>query len=310
MDYQFDVKRVNDWKSHLITEGYVVVTGILTQPEIEQGLSMFLEQFGNDGHDGFIDDVNFSYSSFAWFCRTHPNVLAIYKEIYGLSSVTDLITAIDRGSAISNRLSPDLDEATRFWLHVDYPLFNSAENRDEPVPEIYQSFLSFVDSGGPTAPGFRVIPRSCNKTYHDRVLSDNADKIKVSNSEDTYWLLSPAFTGEIKDTVISIVSPAGSLTLWKSGMVHDNTTGVYHVDPKSEGSANPLARLVVYLCYAPRFWATEEELTLRRKIYQRKQITTHWPVRFIGLHDDTICQWKHRKIITQFPIIQFLIPFK
>lgn len=47
MAYQFDAKRTKDWKSHLLTEGYVVVTGILTRPEIDEGLSMFLEQFGS-----------------------------------------------------------------------------------------------------------------------------------------------------------------------------------------------------------------------------------------------------------------------
>lgn len=222
----------------------------------------------------------------------------------------DLLTAIDRGSALSNQVSSDLEEATRFWLHVDYPLFSNPEKGDKVVPDIYQSFLSLVNSGGPEAPGFRVVPRSFTNIHHERIRSSNPDKIRSNNNEDTFWLLSPDFSSEIEREVLPIVSPKGSLTLWKSGIVHDNTTGVYNINPNNKDTLDPLARLVVYLCYVPRFWATEEEVLLRRKIYRRKQITTHWPVTFLSLHDDTVCRWPSLKMAVRFPAINSLVPLK
>lgn len=303
MDYQFDCRQVEKWKSYLETQGFVVITGLLTEPEIKVGLASFMEQFDHRDFSGFIDDAGFSYSDFAWSCRTNPKVLEIYQHAYNLNSPQDLITAIDRGSVIPNIPSVDIDEATAYWLHVDYPLLDVGK-RD--IPRIYQSFLSFVDSGGPTKPGLRVIPQSATDENHNRILGDNQHE--DPNRELTYWLLSSEHTDEIEKSIVQVESPAGSLTLWLSGLIHDNTSIV--MKQRNKHGHTPLARLVVYLCYAPKSWATEEELELREQIYKRGQITTHWPCVYLSLHEEAYHRWAWKKMIDKYPIIQQLIPLK
>jgi hypothetical protein len=307
MDYQFDCRQTEKWKSYLQTQGFVVITGILTEPEIQAGLATCIEQFGHHGFTGFIDDVNFSYSDFVWSCRTNPKVLKVYQQLYNLDSPQELITAIDRGSVISNVPSVDIEESTAYWLHVDYPLLDVGKH---DIPRVYQSILSFVDSGGSKKPGLRVVPRSATAENHDRILRDNQDE--DPEQELTYWLLSAAHTDELQSSVVEVESPAGSLTLWLSGLIHDSTTAVYQSDKGNRNSERddnkPLARVVVYLCYAPKAWATAEELELRQLIYKRGQITTHWPCLYLSLHEEAFHRWAWRKMAATYPTIQQLIP--
>lgn len=301
LDYQFDSKRVANWKSHLTTEGFVVINNVLDSNQVQSGLASFIEQFGSATFDGFIDDPAFVYSDFVWSCRTNPEVLKIYQQLYNLESTKQLLTAIDRGTAIPNVLSADPDEAAAYWLHVDYPLLDvKLKNNENEIPPIYQSFLSFVDSGGSNRPGLRVVPRSATTANHERILRDNDD----DGAEPTYWLLSQDHNDDLESEVVEVVSPAGSLTLWLSGLIHDNTTAVIDLG----NSILPLARLVIYLCYAPRSWATAEELQLREKMYKRGQITTHWPVKYLSLHDDGSRRWAWRQMANRYSIISSLIP--
>ncbi len=315
-DYLFDHREVVRWKSHLATEGFVVLTGVLTEEQLKIGLASFIGQFGTDSFAGFIDEPTFVSSDFAWYSRTQPNILQAYAHIYNLQSASELVTAIDRGSAIPNQPTADTDEATAYWLHVDYPLLDVGK---KDIPEIYQSFLSYVDAGGPTAPGLRVVPRSATIENYKRILADNHDGDLSSNPdlEPTYWLLSAEHIDVLESKVVEVVSPAGSLTLWRSGLIHDNTTAVLQADckfklsnRKSKTTQCPLARLAVYLCYAPQSWATAEELELRQLIYKRGQTTTHWPVTYLSLHEEACQRWAWRQMINKYPAIEGLVPIQ
>lgn len=290
-EYMFDFAQTDKWKSHLETEGYVVVTGVLA--DVAEAISLYMDQFQNQGHDGFIDENDFCHSKFAWYCRTRPNVLSVFQKIFGLQNTSDLISSFDRGTCIQTPSNSEDD--TAYWLHIDYPLFSEQPMRCN----IYQSFLSLVDAGGSDAsPGLRVVPWSY--LCLDQVRKDVGPQI--DNRECTHWQISPAFADELVDkekAVVSVYSPAGSLTIWKSGLIHDNTTAT--------ARTHGLSRLVVYLSYAPRLSATKEELEWRKHIYRKGQITTHWPAQHLSLHSDATYRWKHKQMMDEFPEIKFLV---
>lgn len=292
LEYQIDYKDVEKWKHHLSTQGFVVVTNVMSN--VKEAVDEFIKDFGAENHTGFIDDRNFPYSRFAWMCRAHPQVLEVYRSLYELPSTADLITAIDRGSAISN-VTNTSDDASEMWLHVDYPVEQGLKE------QVYQSFLSLME---PMGAGLRVVAMGDEelKQHHARILKDG-------NGATTFWRLSDEHQQELENRLISVDSPAGSLTLWKCGLIHDNTT---IVRPSLKSDEQPLARLVIYLCYGPKTWATEEDILRRQKIYKMQHTTTHWPALHLSTHyagrrkkelliDQT-------KILEDYPIIKNLIP--
>lgn len=294
------MKDTAKWMSHLSTQGFVVVTNVLPEVAKKEAVSEFLREFGEENHQGFMDQRHFHYSRFAWMCRADPHVLSVYQTLYGLSSPSELITAIDRGSAISNVVNTS-EDTKRPWLHVDYPLEEGVFIHGEEVP-VYQSFLSLMDHNGA---GLRVVPmgdEELKRVHHPRIL-------EAANGETTFWCLSDAHQEELRPRLVPVVSPAGSLTLWKSGLIHDNTKTVYP-NPRND----PLARLVVYLCYVPKYWATEEEIAKRQKAYRLQHTTTHWPAIHFSLHyagmrrKDLLTD--QTKILEDYPIIANLIPIK
>lgn len=290
VEYQIDFKDNEKWKHHLATQGFVVITNVM--PNVTEPVQEFIKSCGIVDHLGFINNRNFPYSRFAWMCRAHPQVLEIYRSLYDLPSASDLITAIDRGSAISNVTNMS-DEASEMWLHVDYPL------EERLSVNVYQSFLSLME---PSGAGLRVVPMGEEelKEHHARILAD-------AFGETTFWPLSDAHQQELETRLVPIVSPAGSLTLWKCGLIHDNTTKVQPNDGEQ-----PLARLVIYLCYVPKTWATEEDILRRQKIFRFQHTTTHWPALHLSTHYAGMRKKEHlvdqTKIIEDYPIIKSLIP--
>lgn len=239
LEYQIDFKDTAKWTSYLATQGFVVVTNVMSLPTTKEAVSSFLSDFGADNHVGFMDHRSFPYSRCAWMCRAHPQVLSVYQTLYGLTSPEELLTAIDRGSALSNVVNED---ATEPWLHVDYPLEHGGifVNNREPVL-VYQSFLSLVEPGNGSSPfpGLRVVPMSddeLQREHHPRILA-------AGEGETTFWCLSQAHRNELKSRMVPVVSPAGSLTLWKCGLIHENSRTVH-----CPSATEPLARFTCVTC--------------------------------------------------------------
>lgn len=71
-------------------------------------------------------------------------------------------------------------------------------------------------------------------------------------------------------TKTRVVCPKGSLVLWDSRTIHCG------VEPqKTRPFANQ--RAVVYLCYAPRSQMTPKMLEKKKKAFQEKRTSSHWP---------------------------------
>jgi hypothetical protein len=272
--YHFPLEDQWGWLHHLEHHGFVVVTGVLTDKEVEQGNRLFSEKYPTGApvdEVGFIQDPTFVFSEFAWFTRVRPGVRKAYQLLYSHIG-GDLVTCFDRGNA----KRPDPGGDGSHWLHVDYPLFDPVA----PAVPIYQSFASYT-----TSTGLRVVPGS-----HLRLDQTKIQAGDCLESRCSYFQIS----GDHQTT--SVLAPAGSLTLWDSRTIHDGDDSVL------------TARRCVYLCYVPATWVTRSETLIRRRIFKQGQTSNHWPVRYIGLHYKKEHKWDWRAMVDKYPEIKSLVP--
>lgn len=298
--YQFDVTttRVSEWKKHLETEGYVVLLNALSPSDVEHGKELFFRDIPlEEDENGFLSDPKLAHSDFAWFTRTRPNILQSYAEIYGIST-DKLITAFDRASMVRNEQAYDDDEDGDYWLHVDNFLFMDKDDTQNTV----QSFVSFYDpprdSNG-NGPGLRVVPKKYLSI--DEIRKDMDMDVDI---EGGFWPIGSDLFSRIKPYIINVRSPAGSLTLWSSDVVHDGNVNMYQQSPLHD----ELARLVLYTCYTPIDWASKDDLEFRLDAFRNGYTTTHWPCKHLAYHLDDPIDWDYERICRMYPCIQELVP--
>lgn len=307
----FDFSSSADWQAHLEREGFVVVTGILTPEEIQNGIQLFQKHMESqypllsfdderslsahwpEDDWGFITNDGIAASDFMWWCRTRGKVLEVYRQLYNLKNREELVTCFDRANAVRNTRK---DTGEDSWAHIDYPVF------DEPPFSCFQGFLNFVDgTSDADSPCLRVYPGS------------HKDVSVLDWVRENYHGCDEAFF-EIHDKKarqkINVLAPAGSLVLWNSKTMHDGRTSV---KAKKRGFG-PLRRLVAYLCYAPkRFVRDEKEWALRKQIFEDGSASTHWPawhIREANMGEDERCKKRAREIERDFPESEWLVGVK
>ena len=66
--------------------------------------------------------------------------------------------------------------------------------------------------------------------------------------------------------IVKVCAEPGDLILWDSRQMH------YAVFPETD-----MIRTIIYACYAPRSFASEEALAKKKEIFEKWEATTHWP---------------------------------
>jgi ectoine hydroxylase-related dioxygenase (phytanoyl-CoA dioxygenase family) len=276
------------WKAHLDTEGFVVISDVLSREDVENGIEMFrewmarllkkpklrLEQLQDDewfrGTYGMLMDGCIHRSPFVFWARSHPTVLEIYRDLYNLKTPEELVTAFDRANAVLNRKMPeskdpkDFDLERSLWTHVDYPLTGTP-----PPFTCYQSFVNFVDCTSPGSPCLRVVPRSHTGPIWAALQKYGVAKYGPNRNGGFFKIDCKETEGAIvvQRDLLDVLAPPGSLVMWKSGLVHDSRTT--HIAPLPEHG--PLRRLVVYVCHAPRYLLSEHERRVRVELFRAGQ---------------------------------------
>ncbi|ESO82538.1 hypothetical protein LOTGIDRAFT_101308, partial [Lottia gigantea] len=69
----------------------------------------------------------------------------------------------------------------------------------------------------------------------------------------------------------TIAVPKGGMVLWDSRLIHANSR------PKENRPVKDRWRFCVMVCMAPKVWATDETLEVKKTIYRDMLMTTHWP---------------------------------
>jgi hypothetical protein len=213
-------------------------------------------------HGMLIQHWQMGHAQYVWDIRQNPKVVDVFCKLWNVSR-EELIVSFD---GVSIGLPHEVTNKCKFnenspgWLHTDQN-FKSGSNF-----ECIQSWITGydVDEGDATL----VILEGSHK-YH----KEFAEKFGFQNHSKDWLKFEPEHIKFYKDKGCqyrSIKCPAGSMVLWDSRTVHSGR------EPLKK-RAHPHIRNVVYVCYTPRILASKVIQDKRKKHFENKRLTSHWP---------------------------------
>lgn len=213
--------------------------------------------FGRVGtqHNGIISAKGIGQSQLLWHCRTLPGVRAVFEAIWGTS---ELITSFDGANVFRpwHRDGAANWKTAGGWLHVDQGMSKIGKH-------CVQGFLTLTDATAATG-GLVVVPRS--HTEHTALVEE------LTNNSGDFCPI-PDGHPMLRRQRRLVCARAGDFVLWDSRTVHCNTPAV---EPPA-APADELLRSVAYICMTPREKANEGMLRQRRRAYEQRMTTSHWP---------------------------------
>ena len=263
MTFAPPVFRVNDdsssWIDYLDTNGYVVLTDILSKSEKSELFQTFKREMNRvspnfDFENSKTWDIKntpamfgkgmaifngFGQSDFMWKLRTHPNIQSPYKTLF---KTDKLVTSLDGFSLFVSQ-----NQKSKSWLHTD-------QHPDNQIYSIQGSYNLFrVDRNDA---GFVVVPES-HKTFSPK---DKPKKDWIVVDQDYF-----------KPKSVKLLVPENSLTLWNSRLVHANM-GM----SKTREQPDKINRITAYVTFLPEALRTEKVRSERIKTYIDGKTTSHW----------------------------------
>lgn len=217
-----------------------------------------------------------------WDVRQNPEVAKVFAEYWQVTSVHDLVTSRDAFNFYHANYVPRV-KGNEFWCHVD--LGNATTG---PAFRCVQAYVTLEDStGGGDGTlvawdrGHRIfkryfelhpeeIPKSKGDWYRysEEFVARMEQDCREYLSDDDPEKHSPT---PVPMTRTFVHAPKGAMVLWYSRTPHMNRR------PVAIEAQQPHHRLVVYVCMAPRKYLTEKDRKMRKKAWEGRLQTSHWP---------------------------------
>ncbi|KAH6687381.1 hypothetical protein F5X68DRAFT_239941 [Plectosphaerella plurivora] len=266
-----------DWRDDLIRDGYVVIKGAIPRERADKYADDFLSLLENfAGGKGFkrddpstIKEENLpiitekgmilgygaAHEKFVWDIRQEPGIIEAFERVY---DTKDLIVSFDSVNAsFPNRA--DLP-SNKPWPHQD----------QDPTTHgfrVMQGLVNLLPNGEDD--GGLIVCKGAHRLsaeFH-AAFRDEPDRIWAWTNE--WYGFTPSglkWLDERGCPWVKINAGPGDLLLWDSRTPH------YNLSPK--GSS---ARLCAYTCYMPVVDATQAQLKDKKRAFEEKLPTTHWP---------------------------------
>lgn len=251
----FELSNVKDWKAFLDSEGYVVISDILTEKEKKEAFRLFQKDWKTVSPNFNFDDPDtykientpmiygkgmavfngFGQSDFMWYLREQKSIQSIFKQIHNTDQI---VTSMDGFSVYVSG-----DQKTKSWLHID--------QNPEDTTESYQGSYNLLPVNE-TSAGFVVVPKS-HITY----------KPQVTHKKN--WIT----VDTLYESSVKLLIPENCFTIWNSRVVHCNTG-------MTEKNKKELNRITAYISMFPKSIREEKVLEEKKKAYRNGQTTTHW----------------------------------
>ena len=272
------------WIHELNTLGYAVVPNVLTPAECDHTIDKaweWLAAFGtgiqrnepstwtNDrwpmNFNGIIQRYRVGHAPFIWQVRTNPNVIGVFKEIWG---TVELLTSFDAMCVLRPGEMIEDFEYSPSWFHTDQSPKKNGFHCVQGVLNLEEA--SVEDAGFACYPG--------SHKFHAELFQRNSEydttvDFNVIAKEDLHWVESEK---GLQPTRISATK--GSLIVFDSRLLHCNV-------PAKIPRAIPRWRYTLYICMTPRAWADQKTLQARVEAFRNQRMTTHWP-HHVGLFPD------------------------
>lgn len=251
----------------LSEKGYCVIPDVLSKQEIEEAKTLFYKwQSTIPNHDKIHNTIdphgiykyhNVGHQQHAWFIRTRPNVINIFKKIW---ETDELVVSFDGTCYIDK----DCNKSDNIWTHTD-------QAPNSTGLQCYQGFVALTNNKERT-----LIVYEGSHLLHEKYFKDR----NITSSKN-WQLIDQEYLESIKTKKKALEIPAGSLVLWESRTFHQNRYG----KPGSE------ERIVQYVCYLPKVNKknSKSQQAKRLKYFEELRTTSHWPypIKVNGLQPQT-----------------------
>jgi len=305
------------WWPRLSRDGYVVIPGILSHTEVEQGLSLtwdWLESLGSgisrsdpatwqdenwpgDLQSGIVTTCGAAQQEAAWLVRGNKKVQQVFSSVWGEE---DLITSMDCVILWRPWWGPGNQGARPVTegLHVDQNPFKKTGLQcvQGMVP-----LHNVTKSSG----GLQVVPRSHHDYVQEIIRRDHPEH---KNSGDFCRVAANNYKG----AEVLVEANAGDLILWDSRLIHGGVVGHGGGDhgQSDEDDQARLARCAVTVCMVPRHWASQQVRDARLAAWEAGHGMTHWPHE-VNYHDfqntgGSNIQWHYNRVQLNSQVKNFI----
>ncbi|XP_063397666.1 uncharacterized protein LOC134681974 [Mytilus trossulus] len=281
--------------SELESQGYSIVTDVLTHEECNQYINQYkewLSRFGDERpyqEESLTHQFRVAHADPTWNVRlkSKPVFESIWQTENLLSSMDGVAIAEPPELGRSSFCNPDF-----FWLHTDQGSWRDGLHA-------YQGAV-YLEETSETDFCFRVLENSVQ--FHKEFYEHFPSAKKKSAGEDFYilskeeidWFISKGC--EMKKVPV----PKGGMVLWDSRTIHDN------IAPTRGRPNSDRWRFVVLVCMVPAIWSTPKDVELKTEAYNEMAATAHWPAQGVWLFQKTsernkTNQFTHLEMIQEQP---------
>ena len=222
-------------------DGFEVVRGVISPEEATT--------FGTEGLREREVRKHMAHSDTMWQLRTHPNVLSLFRRLWGCS---EIVTGFD-GFGVSH------GDFVLPW-HVD-------QTRPSASCVGIQGIMALSTHDASTG-GLSLMVGSHRQ--HAAILENE----RYSEGEWEYHEVNIERLRGVGDTFTPRLSP-GDVCVWDSRTVHRVV----------EGNGSRVRRVTAYLSFEPRSHVSDATALQRRNALEKGIATTHWASRFVDRGD-------------------------
>ena len=211
-------------------------------------------------HSMLIQHHGVGHAQFVWDLRQNPKIIKIFSDIWGTNN---LLTSFD---GISFHLPPEKTNRGYYrgnaWFHTD-------QSYTRPDFECIQSWVTAYDvnEGDATLCFLENSNNYSSKFGKQFNVTDTSNWYKLNEDEKDFYI------NDCKCEPKCIKCPTGSMVFWDSRTIHCGKES-----DKNRAKSN--FRCVVYICMMPKEGVDSKVLQNRKKAFDEKRLTSHWPNRF------------------------------
>ncbi|KAJ9144952.1 Phytanoyl-CoA dioxygenase [Pleurostoma richardsiae] len=264
-----------DWYQKFLRDGYAVIPAVISQDKAEgyqQAAFEWLRSFDNVDLDlsdrstwitsnlPYISDINtfnhygVVHERFMWDIRQEPEIIGVFSKLW---ETDELLVSFD---ALNITLPQRPGHVPRIkWPHVDQSPYRDGQQCVQGIVNL--SKAGPHDGGLTVYPGSHLVTEAFFKEHTDRSTWERKDFYRYSEKEIA-WFEQQGYKEH------KVLAEPGDLIIWDSRLIH------YGAEPTDKSNT---IRTVVYVSYAPVWFASEEAVARKREAFQNWLATTHWP---------------------------------
>ena len=207
-------------------------------------------------HSMLIQHFGIGHSKLAWDLRQEPKVIKTFSKLWNVKP-EELLVSFD---GMSFHLPPEVTNRGWYrendWYHTDQSRIKEGLCCVQGMVTLYN-----VNEGDATF---------CYKEKSHVMHHEFFKNFEIENRSDWYKLNDKELEYFSDCADKRIKAKAGSLILWDSRLFHCGS------EPLVERK-KPNYRSVVYICMTPRNFSDEKNIRKKKKAFNNKRTTSHWP---------------------------------